>query len=313
MKKHLQLVVCMLLFATLTTAQILRPFAQRYYNNSVRGNIVYVANSIISTAGVGAGSPGTGEVPPAGASKNNGANGINLDVDNPAPTVKIPFGSVWNYHTQAAAPANNPLPTDWKQPAYVVAAPWNVGAVAVNGPGKYGYNSGQTTCLKSSAAATNCLPGAGVKYTAYYFRNTVNFTAAELATTFYAIQLNLLRNDGIVVYVNGVERIRDNMPGGAVIFGTLASADIVPGAAEAVSYNLSPAFFVAGANTIAVEVHLRTTTSTNMSFDMQVLGLDNNGTYNSTTANLNLASCSNVLFAGLYWGAGQGAGGANTA
>ncbi len=312
MKKIIQSVLVLLLFITTANAQIIRPFTPRYSNPSVKGNIVYVSNSIISASGVGPGNPGTGEVPPGGNSRDNSGNGINIDIDNPAPAVKLAFSSTWNYHTQAAAPVNSPAATDWRQPAYVMPAAWNVGAIAVNGPGKYGYNSGQTTCLKSSAAATSCTPGGGAKYTAYYFRNTVNFTALELSTTFNNIQLNLLRNDGIVVYVNGVERIRDNMPGGAVVFGTLASADIAPGAAEAVTYNLSPAFFVAGANTIAVEVHLRQTTSNNMSFDMQILGLGINGTFNSSSADLNLPSCSQVLFAGLYWGADQGSNGTDS-
>lgn len=140
----------------------------------------------------------------------------------------------------------------------------------------------------------------------------MNFTALELSTTFYAIQMNLLRNDGIVVYVNGVERFRNNMPAGGVAYGTLASANIAPGAAEAVTTNLSPSFFVAGVNTIAVEVHLRAANSTDMSFDMQVSGLDNNGTFNSSTANLNIPSCSNILFAGLYWGADQGISGTDS-
>jgi len=272
---------------------------------------VYVANSIVSTTGIGGGSPGTGEVPPGGTSKN-GAAGIDIDVDNPAPTVKLPFGSVWNYHAQNAAPANSPVGVDWKQPAYTMPATWNVGASPVAGAGKYGYTSGQTTCLPSGQVPI-CTPAAGNKYTAYYFRKTVNFTALELSTTFYAIQLNLLRNDGIVVYVNGAEVARNNMPAGAVAYGTLASANIAPGAAEAVSVNLSPALFIAGVNTIAVEVHLRAANSVDMSFDMQVLGLDNNGTWNSSSADLNLPSCSNVLFAGLYWGSGQGGGGANVA
>jgi len=302
----------MLLATPLAKAQIIRPFAAKYYNPSVRGNIVYVSNSIISTAGVGAGSPGTGEVPPAGTTRNNVGAGINIDVDNPAPTVKLPFGSVWNYHTQAAAPANSPAPTDWKQSAYVVAAPWNTGALAVNGPGKYGFNSGQVTCLKSSAAATSCTPGNVTKYTTYYFRNSVSFTAAELATTFQTIQLNVQRNDGIVVYINGVERARDNMPGGVPTFATLASADIAVGATENFTFNLSPAVFTAGVNTIAVEVHLRTTTSNNMSFDMQVLGLDNLGTFNSSTADLAIPPCSQILFAGLYWGTDQGTSGTDS-
>ncbi|HRI23803.1 MAG TPA: T9SS type A sorting domain-containing protein [Ferruginibacter sp.] len=312
MKRIVPLLITTVLLCSVTNAQIVRSFSQRYYNPSVKGNIVYVSNSIISTSGVGSGNPGTGEVPPAGSSMDNAGNGINIDIDNPAPTVKIPFGSVWNYHAQNAAPANNPAATDWKQTAYSMPATWNVGALPVNGPGKYGYNASQATCLPNGQLPI-CLPISGNKYTAYYFRKAVNFTATELSTTFASIQLDLLRNDGIVVYVNGVERIRDNMPAGAVAYGTLASSNIAPGAAEAVTYNLSPAFFTAGINTIAVEVHLRAANSNDMSFDMQVLGIDNNGTFNSSTADLNLPSCSNVLFAGLYWGAGEGVNGGSTA
>jgi len=307
MKKTIQLIVCMLLLATSSTAQVLRPFTPRYYNNSVRGNIVYVANNIVTTPG-----RVTTENPPGGTAVNNGGVAGYVDIDNPVPTIKLPFGSVWNYHARNVAPANNPVAVDWKQPAYILPATWNVGATPVAGPGKYGYSSGQTTCLPSGLLPI-CTPVAGNKYLSYYFRRTVSFTALELASTFASIQLNLLRNDGIVVYINGVERVRNNMPGGAVVYGTLASANIAPGAAEAVSVNLSPAFFVAGVNTIAVEVHLRAANSVDMSFDMQVLGIDNGGTFSSSSADLNLPSCSQVLFAGLYWGASQGNDGTNVA
>ncbi len=310
MKKILQSVLMLLLFITTANAQIIRPFTARYSNSSVRGNIVFVSNSIISASGVGSGNPGTGEVPPGGGSRDNDGNGINIDVDNIS-TVKLGFGSVWNYHGNNAAPPNDGSALTWKVQAYTLTGPWNVNASPVNGPGKYGYSSGQATCMPSGRTPI-CTPSAGTKYTSYYFRNTVNFTALELSTTFNNIQLNLLRNDGIVVYVNGVERIRDNMPGGAVVFGTLASGNIAPGAAEAVTYNLSPAFFVAGANTIAVEVHLRQNNSSDMSFDMEVRGLGNNGTFNSSTADLNLPTCSQVLFAGLYWGADQGSNGTDS-
>ncbi len=311
MKTLLRCTIYVLLMAGSVHAQVIRPFTPRYYNSSVRGNIVYVSNSIISSAGVGSGNPGTGEPPPTGTSKDNSTAGINLDVDNPAPTVKVAFGTVWNYHAQNAAPANSPVGVDWKQPGYTMPATWNVGASPVGGAGKYGYSSGQATCLPSGQVPI-CTPAAGSKYTAYYFRKTVSFTATELSTTFYAIQLNMLRNDGIVVYINGTERYRNNMPTGAVTYGTLASAAIAPGAAEAVSTNLSTSFFTAGTNTIAVEVHLRSATSADMSFDMQVQGLDNGGTFNSSTADLNLPSCSHVLFAGLYWGADQGTSGTDS-
>jgi uncharacterized repeat protein (TIGR01451 family) len=312
MKRILPLLITILLFSgAVSNAQILRAFTPRYNNPSVKGNIIYVSNSIISTSDIGAGVPGTGELPPTGSTMDNDGKGINIDVDNPAPTVKIPFASVWNYHTQNAAPANSPVGTDWKQPAYIMPATWNTGAVPVNGAGKYGYSSGQATCLKSGQIPI-CTPASGSKYTAYYFRHTVSFTALELATTFSGIQLNILRNDGIVVYINGIERFRNNMPGGGVTYATLASSNITPGASEAVTANLSTSVFTAGVNTIAVEVHLRSSTSSDMSFDMQVLGVSDNGTYNSSTSDLNLASCSNVLFAGLYWGAGEGSGAEST-
>lgn len=311
MKKIIQLTLMILLLAATASAQVIRPFTPRYYNPSVRGNIVYVANNIITTSGVGAGSPGTGEVPPAGSTRNNVGNGVNLDVDDPPPTTKLAFGSVWNYHGNNAAPPNDGSARTWKQSAYTLTGPWNVNASPVNGAGAYGYSSSQATCMPSGRTPI-CTPGTSSKYTAYYFRNSVNFTATELSTTFYNIQLNLKRNDGIVVYVNGTEVIRNNMPTGTVTYATLASANIAPGAAELVTYNLSPSSFTAGTNVIAVEVHLRAATSADLLFDMEVLGYSHGGTFNSTTSDLNLPSCSQVLFAGLYWGADRGSSGTDS-
>ncbi len=311
MKKLLCILTGLLLFACGAGAQIIRPFSARYYNPSVKGNIVYVSNSIISTSGVGAGNPGTGEPPPSGTSKDNAGTGINIDIDNYS-VVKLPFASTWNYFARGSAPANDGSGNVWNQSAYTLTGLWNTGASPVNGPGKYGYSASQATCIPSGGGGTVCVP-TGTKYSAYYFRSTVNFTAAELATTFYSIQLNMLRDDGIVVYVNGIERVRNNMPTGGITYSTLASSNITPGAAEAVSVNLSPAFFSAGVNTIAVEVHLRTTNSADMSFDMEVQGLSNAETFNSSSADLNIPACSQVLFAGLYWGADQGTSGTDSA
>jgi len=312
MKKIAPIVLVLLLLTVYGNAQIVRPFTQRYYNASVKGNIVYVSNSIISTSGIGTGDPGTGELPPAGSSRDNNGTGINIDIDNLNTTVKLPYGSVWNYHAQNAAPADNPILVNWKQPLYIMPATWNVGASPVNSPGKYGFNSGQTTCLPSGCTPV-CTPANGcAKYTAYYFRNTVNFTLTELLTTYNTIQLNLKRNDGVVIYINGVERARNKMPGGTPSFSTLASGNTSVGSAEDYSVNLSTGFFTAGANTIAVEVHTYRVNSPDMSFDMEITGFHDNGTFNSSTSDLNLASCSNVLFAGLYWGAGEGTNGGST-
>jgi uncharacterized repeat protein (TIGR01451 family) len=307
----LKLLLLFIVLGNTMNAQILRPFTQRYYNPSVKGNIVYVSNSIISTSGVGSGIPGTGEIAPAGSSMDNNGNGINIDIDNGASVTKLPFGSGWNYFSRGSAPTDDGSGNTWKALNYSLTGSWNTGASPVAGLGKYGFNSGQTTCIPSGVTPI-CTPGSGSKYTAYYFRNTVSFTATELSTTFNVIQVNLKRDDGIVVYINGVERIRNNMPTGAIAYNTTASSNIAVGAAENVSVSLSPTFFTAGVNTIAVEVHLRSATRNDMSFDMEVSGVNDNGTFNSSSADLNLSSCSSILFAGLYWGAGEGASSNNT-
>jgi uncharacterized repeat protein (TIGR01451 family) len=312
-KKFLPVFILLTLFCSVqSNAQILRPFTQRYYNASTRGGIVYVANSIVSTTGIGAGSPGTGEFPPGGTTKN-GAAAIDIDIDN-VTTTKLPFSSVWNYYCGLGiAPPNNGG-FNWTQQAYVLPLGWNAGATGT-GAGKYGYGGTQATCVKHGLIAcggTQCAPTAAcAKNTAFYFRQNVNFTAPELAS-YTSVILNLFRDDGVVVYINGVERARNNMPGGAVVFGTLASANIAIGAAESYSVNLSPAFFVVGANTIAVEVHTSQANSADMSFDMQIEGYSDQGTTNSSSADLNIPTCSTVLFAGLYWGAGEGSGGGST-
>ena len=308
MKKNLLLLLGFLALAEGTiTAQVLRSFSQRYYNPSVRGNIKYVSNSIVSSSGVGSGIPGTGEIAPAGSSKDNDGNGINIDIDNPAPVSKLAFNSKWNYYATNLAPVNDGSGNTWKSSAYTLSALWNTGANPVAGNGKYGFGGTQNTCIPYTASGSVCAPGNSTKYMSYYFRNDVTFSALELASTYTAIRLDIKRDDGIVVYVNGVERIRDNMPGGAIVYSTTASSNIAVGAAENISYDLDPAFFTTGTNYIAVEVHLRSNSRTDMSFDMEVTGITGNETFNSSSADLNLSGCSSILFAGLYWGTGEGA------
>ena len=205
MKTSIPILIVLLLFVNATEAQVLRAFTARYYNPSVRGNIVYVSNSIVSSAGFGPGVPGTGEVPPSGSSVNGGA-GINIDVDNPLPATLYSFGSTWKYLD------NNTRPANWETVAYNDAA-W------VSNVGKFGYNASQATCIASGCLPI-CTPLAGCsKYISTYFRKVVNIN-----TTLYdTIRLNLKRDDGVVIYVNGTEVDRNNMPTGAIAHGTKAS------------------------------------------------------------------------------------------
>ena len=62
------------------------------------------------------------------------------------------------------------------------------------------------------------IPGAAI--TQYFVRD---FNVANPAQ-YGDLQLRLLRDDGAVVYVNGIEVARSNMPAGAVNASTLASS-----------------------------------------------------------------------------------------
>ena len=286
-----------LLMAVNVSAQT-RAFTPRYSNTSVRGNIVYVSNSIISTTGIGFANPGTDEAPPGGTTKN-GSTGLDIDIDNTA-TNLMNFGSTWSYYSNGAVPPVNP--GAWTTVGYTTGAGW------ASGPGMFGYNASQATCIASGCAPA-CTPLASCnKYWTYYFRKTVSFNP----TTYSAIRLNIKRNDGVVVYINGTERARDYMPTGTITNTTAAASDI-PAVSPNMSIDLSTAFFNNGVNTIAVEVHVNKQKATEMYFDMEIQGITANGTFNSSSADLAIpTSCNQVLFAGLYWGAGQGNNGTST-
>ncbi len=78
----------------------------------------------------------------------------------------------------------------------------------------------------------------------------------------------MIRDDGAVVYLNGVEVYRDNMPSGPVDSETLASSGVTGGAEAAwVVVTLPVAAIVSGENVLAVEVHQVHRTSSDLSFD----------------------------------------------
>jgi uncharacterized repeat protein (TIGR01451 family) len=276
--KPLQLLVVLIIFIiNSSTAQIIRPFALRYSNPSVRGNIVYVSNNIITTL-----TGNTTEAPPGGSSTNTGT-GVNININA---TSFFPFGSTWKYRD------NNTRPVGWETSGFSDAA-WSSGA------GQLGYNQGDETTVVSYG------PSSGTKYITTLFRKSVTIPNPALFASF---TMNVNYDDGFVVYVNGVEVNRTNMPAGAVTNSTLASSAV----SSVVSLTIPTSAFSSGTNVIAVEIHQNIASSSDLSFDMSLAGNDA-VTFNSSSADLALTTCSQVMWAGLYWGAGQGASGTNTA
>ena len=101
-----------------------------------------------------------------------------------------------------------------------------------------------------------------------YFRK--HFTVGDPAH-YSNLVVRLKRDDGGVVYLNGLEIFRSNMTngtGGPVLF-----TDLALNAADEVSFfstNVSPSFLRAGDNVVAVEIHQTTAGSSDVSFDLQL-------------------------------------------
>jgi len=81
-----------------------------------------------------------------------------------------------------------------------------------------------------------------------------------------------------VVYLNGVEVMRSNMPGGTVRFDTRASVAIGGGAETTFYHTTLPATqLVSGRNVLAVEIHQANPTSSDISFDLSLRGIPGSG------------------------------------
>jgi Bacterial Ig domain/PKD domain/Carboxypeptidase regulatory-like domain len=158
--------------------------------------------------------------------------------------------SGWRYHDKGVDLGNA-----WLQPAYDDSA-WS------NGVAPLGYPSGTpiTTLISFGADANN-------KYPTYYFRK--NFNVANPAA-YTNLLLELLRDDGAAVYLNGTEVLRDNLAGGAT-YSTFATDN---SAASGYSQTTLPvSAIIAGTNTLAVEVHQANATSSDVVMDAALSGL----------------------------------------
>ncbi|MEZ5373488.1 MAG: hypothetical protein R2704_12280 [Microthrixaceae bacterium] len=85
-----------------------------------------------------------------------------------------------------------------------------------------------------------------------------------------ALDLDLVVDDGAVVYINGVEVLRNNMPDGPVNNQTRAVNSIWGDAeTEVHRYRVANAGLLhAGDNTIAVEVHQKDRSSSDVGFQL---------------------------------------------
>ncbi|MBI2927274.1 MAG: fibronectin type III domain-containing protein [Verrucomicrobia bacterium] len=164
----------------------------------------------------------------------------------------VPTGAVWKYLDNGSDQG-----TAWR------AAEFNDAGWAA-GPAQLGYGDGDEATVVSFG------PDANNKYVTTYFRHS--FTVTQAAALVSAT-LRLLRDDGAVVYLNGTEVWRSNMPAGTIGYRTPAATS-VSGGSETKYYetSLNASFLLEGANVLAVEVHQYSVSSADVSFVLELSG-----------------------------------------
>lgn len=144
----------------------------------------------------------------------------------------------WRYHDGGS------LTGAWYDPAYVDSG-WSVGTAPL------GFGTPVETSLTNHGGIT------------YYFR--ARFDVADASAVTEAL-LDLTADDGAVVWLNGAEVGRYNMPTGTITASTVSAAGTGP-ALTWTGQSIAVSGLVDGENLLAVEVHQRSTTSSDIYFD----------------------------------------------
>ena len=160
----------------------------------------------------------------------------------------IPKGAVWSYLDTGVDLSNRWSRLDFDESL------WK------SGPAQLGYGE------SDEATVVGFGPNAGDKYITTYFRHRFN---GPIDPGWTDLSAALLRDDGAVVYVNGEEAERSNMPAGPIGYRTQAG-DLGGVENIFIPFSLSTSNLFPGPNVIAIEVHQNQIASSDLSFDFEL-------------------------------------------
>lgn len=196
-----------------------------------------------------------GDAPPdEGADASDAGADVRSDAPDSAPVDQtvVAFGATWRYRDDGVAP-----PSAWRGAGSFDDATWKSGTAPLG----YGDPTIATTIGYGGDAAA--------KHPTTWFRRV--FTIDD-AAKYDTLVVRIQRDDGAVVWVNGVEVVRTNMPSGTISSTTFASTTI-GGGAEATVHTFEVPITPArtGSNVVAVEVHQANATSSDLRFDLELV------------------------------------------
>jgi predicted MPP superfamily phosphohydrolase len=158
-------------------------------------------------------------------------------------------GSSWSYLDNGSNPD-----ASWKNLSYDDSL-WKTG----NSELGYGETD-QNTTVSYGTDVNN-------RYITTFFRKTI---IIENINQFVAFIMKVKRDDGVAVYVNGNNAFIDNLPStyNHLTLASLAGDD----GNTAITKILDTSLFVEGINIISVEMHQSSITSSDLTFDMELVG-----------------------------------------
>jgi len=132
-----------------------------------------------------------------------------------------------------------------------------------SGPAELGYGDGDESTVVGFGGDPND------KHITTYFRH--EFVVPD-ASVYVGLSISVLRDDGAVVFLNGVELLRSNMTISSYDYLTRAGSTISD-SEELIFYPVDVAsdILVDDTNVLAVEIHQRSPTSSDISFDLELV------------------------------------------
>ena len=187
----------------------------------------------------------------------------------------VKLNDTWKYYDKGAAPSN------WTATSFN-----DNGWASGQAPLGYGMTGVKTTVSYG--------PNVSSKYPTTYFRKTIKLESTPTRSDIFL--LNYQIDDGFVVYVNGREAGRFQMPSGNITFNSFASSyagdEPLTGTIE-----ISSSLFKSGDNVIAVEIHNNKADSRDIFWAAEVFTTmgSTSGDFVSTDPVINLSSSDNTV------------------
>lgn len=157
-------------------------------------------------------------------------------------------GSNWKYYDKGSL--DN---TSWSSSSYDDTS-WSQGAAPLG----YGKNTIVTTVSYGSDSRA--------KYPTTYFRTTLNLASLSSSDEF---TVTLSIDDGAIVYLNDREVYRYLLANGTITYDTYATT-YSTGNPAVTTFTIPASYFKKGANSIAVEVHQNSGSSSDIYLDMEI-------------------------------------------